>query len=102
MGERFELQQGAIGDVAQSFTAEADRLESALPGFESAAYSVNDAFGPWGVSREMLQEYLDTAYEALKGLNSLCTTLGNDAERLSKAESNYADAESASTYGDGS
>ena len=98
MSDELRTQKGAISKLAQAFATEAADLGSALPGFESDLYSVHDAFGPWGVSQEMLQEYLDTAYEALKGLNSLRSALANDAERLSAAESNYDQAESSSTY----
>ena len=98
MGDRFELEQGAIVDVARAFRSEAERLETSLPGFESAAYSVHDAFGPWGVSHDMLREYLDTAYEALKGLHSASAALEGQATRLCRAEANYADAESGSTF----
>jgi len=99
--DQFRTQTGAISKLAQAFGTEAAELGAALPGFESAAYSVSDAFGPWGVSHEMLQEYLDVAYEALKGLNNLRTALANDAERLGVAASNYGQAESASTFGPG-
>ncbi|MBW3556937.1 MAG: hypothetical protein KY454_08380 [Actinobacteria bacterium] len=58
MTDRFSVEDGAIGEVARAFDDEADRLSSVLARFESAAYSVHDAFAPWGVSHEMLQEYL--------------------------------------------
>ena len=98
MTDRFEAEKGAVADVARAFGTEADQLEASLGRFESAAYSVHDAFGPWGVSHEMLQEYLDTAYEALKGLHSVCAALQKDAERLTRVEANYADAEAASMF----
>ena len=102
MADRFEVKKGAIAEVARAFDTEADQLQATLSRFESSAYSVHDAFGPWGVSHEMLQEYLDTAYEALKGLHSVCTALDKDAERLFRAESNYSDAESASIFDEAS
>ena len=56
MSDRFEVEPGTITDVARAFCREADHLQAALPRFESAAYSVHDAFGPWVVSHEMSQE----------------------------------------------
>lgn len=98
MGDSFRVQQGAIAEVAAAFSEEAEQLEAQLSSFQSAAYSVSDAFGPWGVSHEMLQEYLDTAHQALKGLHSLRGALENDANKLQATESNYFDAESSSTH----
>ncbi|MBW3615020.1 MAG: ESX-1 secretion-associated protein [Actinobacteria bacterium] len=98
MPEQLRVEPGAIAGVARRFTEEADRLGPLLARFQGAAYSVHDAFGPWGVSHEMLQEYLDTAHQALQGLHDLRRALDHDAERLRAAEANYGGAESGSTY----
>lgn len=98
MSEQFRVEAGAISDLARAFAHEADALGPVLARFEAAAYSVHDAFGPWGVSHEMLREYLDTAHRALQGLHDLRRALGNDAERLRAAQANYGGAESVSTW----
>ncbi|MBW3556456.1 MAG: ESX-1 secretion-associated protein [Actinobacteria bacterium] len=98
MSEQFRVEPGAISELARSFDEEADRLRPLLARFEGAAYSVHDAFGPWGVSHEMLQEYLDTAHQALQGLHDLRRALDHDGERLRAADANYGGAEAGSTY----
>ncbi len=98
MPDGFEVEEGVIAELAQAFDHESDRLNPILAGFQAAAYSVHDAFGPWGVSHEMLQEYLETADEALQGLHHVQRALASDAGRLRAAEANYLSADSASTH----
>lgn len=101
MSEQFRVEAGTISGLARAFAHEADALGPVLDRFEAAAYSVHDAFGPWGVSHEMLREYLDTAHQALQGLQGLHDVrraLDNDAERLRAAQAHYDGAESGSTF----
>lgn len=99
MSEQLRVEAGVISGLARAFAHEADALGPVLDRFEAAAYSVHDAFGPWGVSHEMLREYLDTAHQALQGLHDVRRALDNDAEHLRATQATYDGAESGSTFG---
>lgn len=99
MPDHLRVEEGAVAGVARAFSQKVDRLGPVLSRFGADAYSVNDAFGPWGVSHEMLQEYLDVTYQALKGLHDVRNALEGNAERLRAADASYRAAESGSTYG---
>lgn len=96
MARSFSVEHGAIAAAAASVAAEAADLDRLLATFESAAYSVHDAFGPWGASHDVAAEYLDVAHDALTGLFHLRATLAGDADRLTATARAYGAADAAS------
>ncbi len=112
--DEFRAEIAEIHALARAFSEHGEALRAAIPGFATAAYSVNDALGrltgldlpgldPLGPSKGVLADYLETAQEQVETLGKLAARLELDDARLRLIADNYkrADAAGKESFGEG-
>ena len=93
LGNHLKVDPCQLQELGKRFSARADALESAIPGFGTIVVDVENAFGLLGPSDELHAEYLQLARESVEGLEHLHEALSGVAAGLSVTADNYCDAE---------